>query len=59
MADGGIVLSGDAETLGIGAMTDGRWERFAGTMAAAGVYPPGLDAKRAYSLRFVNRKVGI
>lgn len=59
MAEGGIVLSGEAETLGIGAMTDARWGRFAAAMVAAGVYPPGLDAKRAYSLQFVNRKVGI
>lgn len=59
MAEQGIVLSGDAAALGIGAMTDARWERFAAAMVAAGVYPPGLDAKRAYSLQFVNRKVGI
>ncbi len=59
MADGGIVLSGDAETLGIGAMTDARWARFAAVMVEAGVFPPGLDAKRAYSLQFVNHKVGI
>lgn len=59
MADRGIVVSGEAQTLGIGAMTDARWERFAAAMVAAGVYPAGLDAKRAYSLQFVNRKVGI
>ncbi len=59
MAEQGIVLSGDAAALGIGAMTDARRERFAAAMVGAGVYPPGLDAKRAYSLQFVNRKVGI
>lgn len=59
MAERGIVRSGDAETLGIGAMSDARWERFGAAMVSAGVYPPGLDAKRAYSLQFVNRKVGI
>ena len=59
MAERGIVLSGDAEALGIGAMTEARWERFAAAMVAAGVFPTGLEAKRAYSLAFVNRKVGM
>ena len=59
MAAQGIVLSGDAETLGIGAMSEARWQRFAATMVEAGVFPPGLDARRAYSLYFVNRKVGM
>lgn len=59
MAERGIVLSGDAEALGIGAMTDARWEGFAAAMVAAGVFPAGLEAKRAYSLAFVNRKVGM
>lgn len=59
MAAQGIVLSGDAETLGIGAMSEARWQRFAATMVEAGVFPPGLDARRAYSLQFVNRKVGM
>ncbi|TQF78605.1 ABC transporter substrate-binding protein [Elioraea sp. Yellowstone] len=55
----GIVLSGDAERLGIGAMTHDRWERFYATMVAAGVYPPGLAIRNAYSLDFVNRRVGL
>ena len=59
MAEGGIVGSGDAAALGIGAMSDARWERFGAAMVSAGVYPPGLDARRAYSLQYVNRKVGI
>lgn len=59
MNEAGIVMSGDATTLGIGAMTDARWERFYNTMRDAGVYPPGLDFKRAYSLRFVNQRVGL
>ncbi len=59
MAAQGIVLSGDATTMGIGAMTDARWTRFAAAMVDAGVFPPGLDAKKAYSLAFVNRKVGL
>ena len=42
----------------MGAMIDARWERFAAARVTAGVYPPGLDAKRAYSVQFVDRKVG-
>jgi NitT/TauT family transport system substrate-binding protein len=59
MNERGIVLSGDAERLGIGAMTDERWESFYTTMRDAGAMPPSLDVKRAYSLRFVNKRVGL
>jgi NitT/TauT family transport system substrate-binding protein len=59
MSEYGIVMSGDATTLGVGAMTDARWERFYNTMRDAGVYPPGLDFRRAYDLRFVNKRVGL
>jgi NitT/TauT family transport system substrate-binding protein len=55
----GIVLSGDAERLGIGAMTAERWQRFYDTMVAAGVYPAGLAVQNAYSLDFVNKRVGL
>ncbi len=53
----GIVELGDALSLGIGAMTDARWESFAKAMEAAGLYPADLDWKRAYTLRFVDRGV--
>jgi NitT/TauT family transport system substrate-binding protein len=59
MNERGIVFSGDAERLGIGAMTDARWEAFYNAMRDAEVMPPGLDVKRAYSLRFVNRRAGL
>jgi len=59
MNERGIVMSGDAETLGIGAMTDARWQSFYTIMRDAGAAPPGLDIKRAYSLRFVNKRVGL
>jgi NitT/TauT family transport system substrate-binding protein len=55
----GIVVSGDALTLGIGAMTDARWKDFFDTMAKAGVFKPSLDYRRAYTLGFVNKKVGM
>jgi NitT/TauT family transport system substrate-binding protein len=58
MNEMGIVRSGDALKLGIGAMTDERWKRFYDTMAAAGAFPTGIDYKKAYSLEFVNKGIG-
>jgi len=55
----GIVVSGDALTLGIGAMTDARWKDFFETMVKAGVFKPTLDYRRAYTLAFVNKKAGM
>jgi len=55
----GIVDSGDAKTNGIGAMTEARWRDFFETMANAGVYSKDLDFHKAYTLRFVNKKVGM
>ena len=55
----GIVDSGDALKLGIGAMTDARWGEFYRTMADVGVYPKGLDVAKAYTLRFVDHGVGM
>jgi NitT/TauT family transport system substrate-binding protein len=55
----GIVESGDALTLGVGAMTRERIERFYKTMAAAGVIPAGLDFARGFDFRFVNKGVGL
>jgi NitT/TauT family transport system substrate-binding protein len=59
MKQHGVVQSGDAETLGIGAMTDARWADFYRVMSEAGLYPPGLDVKRAYTTEFVNKRVGL
>lgn len=50
-----LVDSGDALKLGLGAMTDARWKEFFDIMAAAGVFPPELDYKSAYTLNFVNK----
>jgi NitT/TauT family transport system substrate-binding protein len=55
----GLVDSGDAEKLGIGAMTDARWKDFHATMVEAGLYTSDLDLKRAYTLKFVNKRYGI
>jgi NitT/TauT family transport system substrate-binding protein len=55
----GIVDSGDAKTLGVGAMTDARMKDFFDKMVRAGVAKPSLDYRKAYTLRFVNKKVGL
>jgi NitT/TauT family transport system substrate-binding protein len=55
----GIVDSGDAKMKGIGAMTDPRWRDFFNTMSKAGVYPKDLNFRKAYTLQFVNKKVGM
>jgi NitT/TauT family transport system substrate-binding protein len=54
----GIVLSGDALTQGIGAMSDARWQGFYDSMVDVGVLPKGLNVKQAYTLDFVNKGVG-
>ena len=59
LKENGILTSGDAKTLGIGAMTDARWKDFFDTLVQAGVYPASLDYKQAYTLQFVNKKVGV
>ncbi|MBM6594882.1 ABC transporter substrate-binding protein [Microvirga pudoricolor] len=58
MKEYGIVDSGDAERLGIGAMTDARVKDFFDKMVKAGLFKPDLDYLRAYTLRFVNKGVG-
>jgi NitT/TauT family transport system substrate-binding protein len=55
----GIVDSGDTEKLGIGAMSDERMQDFYDKMVAAKVMPAGIDIKKAYTLEFVNKGVGL
>ncbi|NJL38469.1 MAG: ABC transporter substrate-binding protein [Leptolyngbyaceae cyanobacterium SM1_4_3] len=57
MQEYGIAISGEAETQGIGAMTDERWQAFFDTMAEAGVFDPNTDYTQAYTLDFVNKGV--
>lgn len=59
MKDHGIVESGDALHAGIGAMSDAGMKAFYDTMVQAGVLQPGLDFRRAYTLAFVNQRVGM
>ena len=49
----GIVESGDTARLGIGAMTDARWQDFFRSMVSAGLYPADLKYREAYTLQFI------
>ena len=55
----GLVDSGDTTKLGIGAMTDERIKNFYEAMVKAGVEKTDLDYKKAYTLQFVNKGVGL
>jgi NitT/TauT family transport system substrate-binding protein len=55
----GIVDSGDTLKLGIGAMTDDRMKDFFDRMVKAGVVNAGIDYKKSYTLKFVDKGVGL
>ena len=59
MKEHGIVDSGDALKLGIGAMTEERLRAFFDAMARAGVYPADMDHLSAFDLGFVNKGHGL
>jgi NitT/TauT family transport system substrate-binding protein len=59
MKEHGIVDSGDTASLGIGAMMDARMKCFFDKMVRAGVVKGSIDLRRAYTLAFVNKRVGI
>lgn len=59
MKEYGIVDSGDAEKLGIGAMTDARMKSFFDKMVRAGVVNKAIDYRKAFTLQFVNKAVGV
>jgi hypothetical protein len=59
MIEYGIVDSGDALTLGIGAMTDETVGGFYQAMVEAGVVEDGLDWQAAYTTQFVNQGLGL
>ena len=54
----GILDSGDAKTLGIGAMTNARWQTFFDQMAATGLYDKSMDYQAGYTLQFVDKGFG-
>jgi NitT/TauT family transport system substrate-binding protein len=59
MREYGIVDSGDSLRDGIGAMTDARISSFFDKMVRARVVRPDIDYRKAYTLRFVNKGVGV
>ncbi|MDI1267440.1 MAG: ABC transporter substrate-binding protein [bacterium] len=59
MKEHGIVDSGDTLRDGIGAMTDARMASFFDKMVRAGVVRRDIDYRQAYTLRFVNKAVGV
>ncbi|MGY3448702.1 ABC transporter substrate-binding protein [Bradyrhizobium sp. USDA 4353] len=59
MKEYGIVDSGDSVAKGIGAMTEERITSFFDKMVRAGVVKPTIDYRKSYTLRFVNKGVGV
>jgi NitT/TauT family transport system substrate-binding protein len=59
MKEYGLVDSGDALKLGIGAMTDARMKDFFDQMVKAGVVDASVDYKKSYTLKFVDKGVGL
>ena len=59
MKEYGIVDSGDSLHDGIGAMTDARMASFFDKMVRAGVVRRDIDFRKAYTLRFTSKGVGL
>lgn len=59
MKEYGIVDSGDTLRDGIGAMSDDRMADFFTKMVRAGVVQRDVDFRKAYTLRFANKAVGL
>ena len=56
MKNRGIIISGDSETMGIGAMTVERWKSFYEMMRDEGIYPKNLNFLKSFTLEFVNNE---
>jgi NitT/TauT family transport system substrate-binding protein len=59
LLDYGLIDSGDAKTVGIGAISEKRWRSWFDEIAKAGIVPPGDYWKSAYDASLVNKKVGM
>ncbi len=59
MRERGMVEGGDAQTLGIGAMTDKRLKTFFDLMSGNKVFDAKLDYRKVFDTRFVNKGRGI
>ena len=55
----GIVISGEAEKLGIGAMTEERWKSFFDSMTKGGVFKADTKLQNAFTLKFVNKGAAV
>ena len=58
MKEYGIAISGDAETMGIGCMTDARWKSHYDRMVEIGLFEAGIDVTQAYTTEFVCQGLG-
>ncbi len=59
MKEYGIAVSGDAETKGIGCMTDERWQSHYDRMVEIGLFTAGIDIKQAYTTELVCQGLGM
>ena len=59
MKEYGIAISGDAETKGIGCMTDERWKSYYDAMVEVGLYEAGIDVSQAYTTELVCQGLGM
>ena len=59
MKEYGIAVSGDAETQGIGCMTDARWKDYYDAMVEVGLYEAGIDVTQAYTTELVCQGLGM
>ncbi|MFM7580197.1 MAG: ABC transporter substrate-binding protein [Microcystaceae cyanobacterium] len=50
-----IILGGEAQKLGIGAMGDRRWQEIYERLRDVGIFPKDLDYRQAYTLDFINQ----
>jgi NitT/TauT family transport system substrate-binding protein len=59
MKEYGILVSGDAETKGIGCITDARYKEFFDKLVGIGLYDASLDYKKAFDPQFVCQGLGV
>ena len=59
MKDHGILVSGEAETKGIGCMTDERQKAFYDTLVGLKIIDASIDYKAAFTTQFVCKGVGL
>ncbi len=55
MQEYGIVVSGEAQELGIGSMNADRWQALFESLVAAGIVEADVDYTQAFTLQFVNK----